>query len=272
LGRDDAEPGDVGVLVKLLDAGQRLPVHVHPSRQFARRHLDCPYGKTEAWYVLKAAPQSAVWVGWREDVGPERLAGLVAAQDVDAMLALMHQVPVQKGTGVLVPAGTPHAIGAGVLLIEAQEPTDQSILLEHVNVTASESEVFLGLTAEVALSAVSGQRLEDSGTLVRHAVRGNSSGLASVLPHAADPYFRMELLAGQSLSGAEVESGFAVVIVIEGAGEIAARAKGGESWALSQGQVWAVPAAIGNWTVTGDVQVLVCRPGTTWPPEPDAMP
>ncbi|MEP7369422.1 MAG: hypothetical protein ABI662_07195 [Dermatophilaceae bacterium] len=45
---------DVGILVKLLDAGQRLPVHVHPGRGFARSHLDCPYGKTEAWFVLEA--------------------------------------------------------------------------------------------------------------------------------------------------------------------------------------------------------------------------
>lgn len=48
-GRDAA---DTGILVKLLDARQRLPVHVHPGREFAAAHLDCPYGKTEAWYVL----------------------------------------------------------------------------------------------------------------------------------------------------------------------------------------------------------------------------
>ncbi|MGH2765209.1 MAG: mannose-6-phosphate isomerase, partial [Actinomycetota bacterium] len=43
---------EMGLLVKLLDAGQRLPVHCHPGREFARRHLDCPYGKTEAWIVV----------------------------------------------------------------------------------------------------------------------------------------------------------------------------------------------------------------------------
>ncbi len=54
------------------------------------------------------------------------------------MLALMHRIPVRPGDGVLVPGGTPHAIGAGVLLVEAQEPTDQSILLERTNTTASD--------------------------------------------------------------------------------------------------------------------------------------
>src|SRR6478672_5690924 len=46
---------NVGLLVKLLDAGQRLPLHVHPSRDFASSHLASPYGKTEAWIILEAA-------------------------------------------------------------------------------------------------------------------------------------------------------------------------------------------------------------------------
>ena len=122
LGRDDGAPGDTGVLVKLLDAGQRLPVHVHPTREYASRHLGCAYGKTEAWYVLEADDGAAVWVGWRERVDQYRLAELVEAQDADAMLALMHRIPVRPGDGVLVPGGTPHAIGAGVLLVEVRSP------------------------------------------------------------------------------------------------------------------------------------------------------
>ena len=169
LGRDDGKPGDTGVLVKLLDAGQRLPVHVHPNRAYASRHLGCAYGKTEAWYILQADDDAAVWVGWREPVEPERLSALVEAQDAEAMLALMHRVPVRPGDGVLVPGGTPHAIGAGVLLVEAQEPTDQSILLERTNTTASDEEIFLGLDRDVALSAVETAAIADITQLVRHA-------------------------------------------------------------------------------------------------------
>jgi len=49
-----------GLLVKLLDAGQRLPVHAHPSREWARRHLDCPYGKTEAWVIIECRDDARV--------------------------------------------------------------------------------------------------------------------------------------------------------------------------------------------------------------------
>ena len=50
--------------------GQRLPVHVHPDRSFARSHLSCPYGKTEAWVVLDAEPGAVVHLGWSVDVDP----------------------------------------------------------------------------------------------------------------------------------------------------------------------------------------------------------
>jgi mannose-6-phosphate isomerase len=260
LGRDDGDPGDTGVLVKLLDAGQRLPVHVHPTRAYASRHLGCAYGKTEAWYILAAADDAAVWVGWRKDVDSEHISALVENQDADAMLALMHRVPVRPGDGVLVPGGTPHAIGAGILLVEAQEPTDQSILLERTNTTASDDEIFLGLARDVALSAVDTAAVDDITELTRH-TGAHVAGLVEVLPDQAAPYFRMELLT----PGADVTAGFAVAVVLSGVGPLAAA--NGESIDVKAGQTLVVPASCGNWHVGGDVRLLVCRPGTTWPPQ-----
>ncbi|MBU8825475.1 class I mannose-6-phosphate isomerase [Mycolicibacterium goodii] len=256
LGRTDGAAGDTGVLVKLIDAGQRLPVHVHPTRDFAVRHLDCVYGKTEAWYVLEARDDAAVWVGWRADVDPGRIRALVASQDAEAMLALMNRIPVRPGDGVLVPGGTAHAIGAGVLVVEAQEPTDQSILLERTNTTASDDEVFLGLACEVALGALDSRALSDPSTVLRHA---DGSGLFAVLPPEADPYFRMEILT----AGGRVPAGFAVAVVLTGRGVL----RGADSaLEVAAGNTLVVPAASGDWQVDGEARLLVCRAGTTWPP------
>jgi mannose-6-phosphate isomerase len=104
-------PGDVGVLVKLLDAGQRLPVHVHPTREFATSHLGSCYGKTEAWYVLGAAPGARVHVGFTEDVDPAALRRAVDEQDEQWMLDRLHAIDVRPGDVVLVPAGTPTPSG-----------------------------------------------------------------------------------------------------------------------------------------------------------------
>jgi mannose-6-phosphate isomerase len=226
-----AGPSDTGLLVKLLDAGQRLPVHVHPSRPFARDHLHSCYGKTEAWYVLETeGADPAVWVGFRDDVDPAELAARVDAQDSDWMLAHMNEVRVRPGDGVVVPAGQAHATGAGVFLVEVQEPTDFSILLEWSATTASRDEAHLGLGFDVAL--------------------------------AADPYFRLDLAApGAGARTVSVARGFAVAIVL---------ADGELGWAggaqeIARGQVYAVPAGIGDWTVGAGGAVVVCRPARSWP-------
>jgi mannose-6-phosphate isomerase len=155
-GPDGAGPADTGLLVKFLDAGQRLPVHVHPTRSFALDHLHSCYGKTEAWHILDVrGDDPAVWVGFREDVDDGELARRVDAQDSDWLLAHMNRIPVRPGDGILVPAGQPHATGAGIFLVEVQEPTDFSILLEWSVTTATRDESHLDLGFPTALRGVS---------------------------------------------------------------------------------------------------------------------
>ena len=249
--------GDTGVLVKLLDAGQRLPVHVHPDRSFAARHLDCTYGKTEAWYVLDVEDGAAVHLGWTEDVAADELARRRDDQDGDWMLDHMHRIEVRPGDGILVPAGVSHAIGAGVFVAEIQEPTDFSILLEWSVTTSSREDSHLGLGFDLAMQAVDHRATsrEELDRLVRRA-EPDAPGLHPVLPPAAGTFFRLD----RALTTAEVSAGFAVVIVLDGDGEIAIA---GGAVPVMRGDVLAVPAAAGDWTLHGDVGALVARPAAT---------
>src|SRR6266542_324633 len=84
---------DPALLVKLLDAGQRLVVHAHPDRDFARRHLDCPHGKTEAWVVVETAgPGATVYLGFREEIPEGRLREWVRDQRTDLLLGALNEV------------------------------------------------------------------------------------------------------------------------------------------------------------------------------------
>jgi mannose-6-phosphate isomerase len=242
---------DPALLVKLLDAGERLPVHVHPDGEFAATHLGTRFGKTEAWIIVGAEHNDgAVHVGFEHDVEPATLERWVREQDHDAMLGALHRVPVAVGDAVFVPAGVAHAIGAGLLIVELQEPTDMSVLLEWDGFGVDgEREATLGLGWERALGCVE-LTARDAAAL-----RGPQPDepVGSLLPPAADAFFRAERVAG----AAEVPAGFAIVIVLAGSGSLDTDAGG--SLTLRQGATVLIPWAAGAGRVSG-VTAIVCRP------------
>jgi mannose-6-phosphate isomerase len=253
---------DPGLLVKLLDAAERLPVHVHPDRAFAARHLDCPHGKTEAWLVLDADPGAMVWLGFREGTSAEHLTEMVDAQD-EKLLEALNGFPVQRGDTVLVPAGRPHAIGTGVFVVELQEPTDFSVMLEHERFALDPAQSWLGLERPLALTSVERSALTQDGI---EALRGrwdrSDQPVASVLPAAADDFFRAEVLHGGT-QPATVEAGFSVLVVVEGTGRLTTGA--GHDIAVRAGETILTPHACGGLTLTGSATAIRCRPGRERP-------
>jgi mannose-6-phosphate isomerase len=261
----DLPDGDTGVLFKLLDAGQRLPVHVHPDRRFAAEHLDCPYGKTEAWFVLDASADAAVYLGWREAVDPDELARRREVQDGDWMLERMHRIDVAPGDGIVVPAGTVHAIGAGVFVAEVQEPTDLSIVLEWSVTTSGREDSHLGLGFDTVMPAVSHEALDPDrlAFLRTHVEPGTRAETPlSCLAPEADPFFRLHLAAPTGRSTVQVEAGFAAAIVLNGRGSLE---WGSSSIDVGPGDALALPTSLGPWTIAGDASLLVARPGVGWP-------
>jgi mannose-6-phosphate isomerase len=231
---------DPGLLVKLLDAGQRLPVHFHPDRAFAREALGSPYGKTEAWIVVEAEPGAMVHAGFTRPVELGELRAWMRDQDAAAMLGAMHELPVTAGDTIFVPAGTPHAIGAGILLVELQEPTDFSVLLEWDGFELTEDEGHLGLGWDTALGAL--DREPRAVTVSRG------------LPAAADPYFRAERIAG----GAVLDPGFSILVGLAGAGTLSTAAGELE---FGRGSAVLLPHAAGAGELRGDAHGIRCRPG-----------
>jgi mannose-6-phosphate isomerase len=128
--RGRAAVGDRAIfplLVKLIDAREHLSIQVHPDDTQAVG-LD-RLGKTEAWHVLAADPGAELFLGLRSGVEVTEFA--VAANALDGSSApLLRSVPAQVGTTVMVPAGTVHALGAGVVVYEIQQPSDVTFRLD----------------------------------------------------------------------------------------------------------------------------------------------
>ena len=108
------------VLVKLIDARQPLSVQVHPGDAYALEH-EGQYGKTEMWLVLDAAPEASLYYGVKRPLTRAGLAAHIAAGTVTEVL---NAVPVQAGDVFFIPAGTLHAIGAGIVVAEVQQSSD----------------------------------------------------------------------------------------------------------------------------------------------------
>ena len=266
----------LGVLVKLLDPAERLPVHAHPTRAFAREHLGSFFGKTEAWVILATrsaadAPPPTLHLGFRRDVAPDELRTWIEEERSDALLDALHEVPARAGDAWLVPAGTPHAIGAGVFIAEVQEPTDFSIVAESHGVPIDRENATLRLGWDVSLDALTTRALADPELRALRYVPGpppiaGALPRARLLPNAADPFFRAErwTVAGRSLP--VDEASYLVGIVTRGEGR-ASVAHGG-SLDLSVGSTFAVPAAgLSGLRIEGaSLELVACRP-----PKPDDL-
>ena len=109
------------MLTKFIDARDALSVQVHPGDEYARRVEHQPNGKTECWYVLEAEPGATIVLGWNRDTS----RGEYFERVRDGSLGdLLRRVPVKPHDVFYLPAGTLHAIGAGIVLFEVQQNSD----------------------------------------------------------------------------------------------------------------------------------------------------
>jgi mannose-6-phosphate isomerase len=114
------------LLVKLIDASENLSIQVHPDNE-AVRHMD-RLGKTEAWHVLSADLDAVLYLGLRAGVSVSEF--IARCRSEGGTSEYLRQVPAVPGTTLLIPAGSVHAIGAGVLVYELQQPSDITYRLE----------------------------------------------------------------------------------------------------------------------------------------------
>ena len=246
---------DTGLLVKLLNAGQRLPVHVHPDRSFAAEHLARPHGKTEAWIVLEADPDAAVYLGFSRDVEAAELTGWARDQDVEAMLAVTNRVPVTPGDTVLCPAGTPHAISAGILVVELQEPADLSIMLEWSTFSLPESD------RDARSAAGRGASVHRPARLPAGAAQGTARPVAEQRGRLAAAGRSRPVLPRRTRRHAgepNLSQSYSVLVVTAGGGRLAT--EDGSSLMIGRGSTVVIPHSAGPAVLSGSIEGVRCMP------------
>ena len=242
------EPGQIGVLIKLLDAGVRLHLQAHPSADWVKQKFGGNAGKTECWYILSTRGEDPyVYLGFQHPPTQDEWARMVGEQDLEGMRACFEKVPVKPGDCLMVPSGTPHAIGDGIFMIELQEPTDWVVRCEfsaggHV---LEHSARFMGLELEEILSIFDYSEhplnaLTDSFVQTPELLtKTNAFVEERIIDAKHQDFFRLRRLSGNGpadFGGGEPM----VLIMLEGSGEL-------ESQPITAGETWLLPGSAAAW-------------------------
>jgi mannose-6-phosphate isomerase len=258
LGKDhfDNFGSSIEILVKLLDPAQRLPVHYHPNKKFAHEKLNLNHGKTEAWVILEAPKGSKVRLGFKKDMEKQQIKDWVFSEDYQSLLNSLESFEVKKGDTVFVPAGYPHCIDSGIFILELQEPTDLSALLEwkEFNVDGF-SEGHLGLGYDVVLDALNLSPISEliKNKLFKKEMFPHSKNV-SLFDQIADPYFRAHFIANDQEN---VEEGFSILLITDGTGEI--HFENQSHLEVKEGNAVVIPFNSGNWKLV-NTKGIVTRP------------
>ena len=228
---DAAHPDQCPILIKLLFTTEKLSVQVHPGDDYAKRHHES-LGKTEAWYVVAAEPEAEVAVGFKQELTPQRFQESVRSGEIETLLDWR---PVRAGDTIFVPAGTVHAIGAGVTICEVQENSDITYRLYDY-----------GRPRELHLEH--GENVSDLGP---YRYKFEPLVLAPGREElVVCDYFRIEKLTlAESVSFGGGAPYYMLLMCLKGSGQIA-------DDEFKAGQCWLVPAFGEDFSVSG--------PGSEW--------
>ena len=261
------------LLAKFLDSAIRLPVQCHPDRDFARQHYHSEFGKTESWLVLAGRAIDGeppyLLMGFKPDVDPDRFKQAALGEDSDALMSMMHKVPAHGGQVYLIPGRFPHAIGAGVLMVEVQEPTDWVVQPERWvgDVRLDDRMMWGPLDPEVALECFdyTGRPLDETLARVRCEPTLIEETEGYELKEAIGPRhtdcFGVQLLTVDARCDFRANAAFWLGIVTLGGGEIAWE---GGMQVVQRGSVFLVPAGVPSLRLTpmhdSDLEITVCLP------------
>ena len=270
------------LLVKFLDSGTRLHFQVHPTREFAQRVLGAPSGKTEAYYVLSvresvAAPHGSrpadsetgfIYVGFQRPPTSAQLREYILTQDIAAIEACFDRIAVRPGDTFIIPGGTPHALGAGVFMVEIQEPSDLVVRFEfeRAGYVLPTSARFMNRDVDFALTVFNLAPLNAADIEARIRCRprrirdlGPGSFQDELIGAAQTDCFRV---AKTRLAGPVVKDETSSAIAIVTSGAVMAEA-GGENHRLDTYEKLFLPAGLGPIKlspVSGAAEILECFP------------
>lgn len=240
LGESTGDADSFPLLIKLIDAADRLSVQVHPDDTYAAR-VENDRGKTEMWYIVEAEEGAEIICGLCEGVSSAAFAAAVEEGRVESVL---RHIPVHAGECYFIPACLPHAIGKGILIAEIQQNCDLTYRVYDYD-RRDKNGNLRELHVKKALDVIRPFSAEEIERVRYARVEGTPDDTLL----ADCDYFRVERLslAGENLTLAPSKR-MRHLFPLSGAGTLSCN---GNSLALSRGEGVLLPAACGEITLAG---------------------
>ena len=231
------------ILIKFIDAAKDLSIQVHPNDELAKqRHQS--FGKTEMWYVIQADKQANLIVGFKEGVTQEHFQEALKKQHLESLL---NYHKVQKGAAFLIPTGTIHAIGAGVMLAEIQQTSDVTYRVYDFNRKDKDGNT-RELHTELALDALNYQGVDGFKQVYREEVNKSNSIVDS--PYFITKYLPIKDVYEMDLSQRD---SFTILMAVNGNSKIK---YGVKTYELNYGETILIPASLNHLTLEGASTLL----------------
>ncbi|MDR2650156.1 MAG: class I mannose-6-phosphate isomerase [Clostridiales bacterium] len=260
----------MGVLVKLLDAQVQYALQCHPSRTFAKKMWNSPFGKEESWYVIGVrddTPEPAyIYLGFKEGVTKADWENFFYNDDIQSLENLCHRIEVKPGDAYFVDAGCPHALGAGCFVLEVQEPSDITVLAETYkvvkkkdeNITVDEWTYNERLLGAYIFDGCDYQENLDKRRVPRNIIRRGDWGDESiVIGPEQTSYFSFTELTVNTEAALRDTMFPQIAVVMDGNGKIAY--DGGEFEFKKADEIF-LPYSIPNARVIGESRIILCHP------------
>jgi mannose-6-phosphate isomerase len=238
-------------LIKFLDAKDWLSVQVHPDENAVAKLWPGEGSKTEAWFVLDAAPGSRIYAGLRPGVDEKKLRAALATGKVTECL---HDFEPQPGDCVFLPAGTVHAVGGGVLMAEIQQTSDATFRLFDWNRRDAQGKS-RPLHIEQSMASIHWDQGPVQPTRVSDFEKDAKDPKRQNLVQC--PYFSLEFMRAVSPPSLGGDRRLRAIIILEGQGRWAVS---GFTEPVHSGEVWVLPASLSSFPCRPEpaLSMLVC--------------
>ncbi len=220
------------VLIKYIDAAQKLSVQVHPGDEYARR-VENDNGKTEMWYILGADDGAGIYCGFKRDTDKEEFLAKVKDGTVEELLNF---IPVKEGDCFLIEAGTVHAIGAGCVICEVQQSSNVTYRVYDYNRRGADGKL-RPLHVEKAADVINFKAYED------HTATGSFQDVpgGKMRRLTGCKYFECRKLDLAGVFTEKNENSFTAINVLKGEGKADGKPfKAGDSFFVSCGEVYSL--------------------------------